>query len=146
MYRFDMELPEGIVWTTHISGKGKEYRIGRLPDAGSKGEDRTAKDATGGKFSRAPFGIDVNWPVANTTSWQGTQSDVQTIAGITQYALYQTTNPLYPYILWFTNTEHYDYFFYDQTGDSYQVDTWRDGSHWVQYNSAKPTILFIKGA
>jgi hypothetical protein len=68
-----MELPEGIVWKTAISGKGKEYRIGTLPDAGSKGEDRTAKDATGGKFSKAPFGIDVNW--SNRQKWQGSHAN-----------------------------------------------------------------------
>ncbi|KAF7368177.1 hypothetical protein MVEN_00136800 [Mycena venus] len=145
MYRFDMELPAGIVWTTHMSGNGNEYRIGTLPDADAQAEDRAGKDATGGKFPKEDFGIDVKWSNGDM-NWKATSSDVQTTAAITQYDLYWKKGDVWPYMLWFTNTENYNYLFFDETGDSYRCNCWRRGNHWVQYRSDKPTIIFITGS
>ncbi|TFY64822.1 hypothetical protein EVG20_g5824 [Dentipellis fragilis] len=49
------------------------------------------------------------------------------------------------YILNFTNTYKFDYYFYDETGDNYHVNTYRRGDHYVRFNSDKPKIIFIRG-
>lgn len=51
----------------------------------------------------------------------------------------------YRYKLYFTNTKHYSYKFFDETGDSYSVNTYRAGDHFVRFDSDKPKIVYISG-
>lgn len=95
-------------------------------------------------MDKQDFGIDVNWPVGDTTWKYLSQADAAT-TGITRYRLYPSTSDDYAYELDFTNTEHYDYQFWDQTGDYYGVNTFRDGDHYVRYDSNLPKIVYIRG-
>lgn len=91
------------------------------------------------------FGIVVNWPVGNK-DWKDTSADVQATTGITRYRVSTSSSPFFDYFIEFSNSENYKYRFYDQTGDSYEVNTGRNGDHVVRFDSGKPTVLFITGS
>ncbi|PUU78395.1 hypothetical protein B9Z19DRAFT_1126819 [Tuber borchii] len=124
-----------IEWETVTSRNGVSFRIGREK---TQGED--VAPASGKSFS-----IEVNWPVGS--GWVKTTDEVRTTAGITQYNLSTTPGgSIFQYFLQFNNTDTYDYEFYDETGDSYEVNTFTTRTHSVQYNSDKPTIVRITGS
>ena len=68
--------------------------------------------------------------------------------GITRYNVYgkRVRSKVYSYYVEFTNVENYDYYFVDETGDHYNVNCFRIGNHYVQYNSSKPTIVRVVGS
>ncbi|KAL8877709.1 MAG: hypothetical protein Q9198_004322, partial [Flavoplaca austrocitrina] len=92
------------------------------------------------------FGLVVNWPFDKNDDWKSTRNDVQDTAAITRYSFYSSSSPIYDYVLEITNTVDYNYRFYDQTGDSYQINTYEEGDHLVRYNSEKPNVVFITGS
>jgi hypothetical protein len=131
------EIEEMIEWEVCTSEKGKKFRVGFL-----KGSDTHAgEQADSGKQD---FGISVVWPVLSN-HWNYQPSSVSNISAITRYALYRNSGDIYEYRIEFTNTEHYDYHFYDETGDSYRCNTFRNGDHFIDYDSDKPAILYIRG-
>jgi hypothetical protein len=127
---------EQIEWQDQVTPHGKKYQVGYLRSEAPRSERLTELKS---------FGISVNWPVMGSDSWISTNEAVSSRAKITQYALY-AYDGTWKYKLWFTNTEHYNYFFYDETGDYYQVNTFRNGNHYVRYNSESPTIVYITGS
>ncbi|MCJ1452324.1 hypothetical protein MMC28_002666 [Mycoblastus sanguinarius] len=138
-----------IQWEEATSKKGRPYRVDK--EKASDTEKGTHKPAL---MAKRDFTIVVNWPV--TKDWVATSPEVQQIAGITRYKLIYYPQPdtppgqdpppiWYDYTLWFTNTEHYDYFFTDKTGDHYENNTYLDRDHFIQYNSDDPTIVSITG-
>jgi hypothetical protein len=131
---------ENILWEEATSKNGKPFRIGRKKTENSTTEGKGEENVT----DKTDFGIQVTWPVG-ANSWNTTTSDVQKTAAITRYILYNTSGQN-NYRLYFTDTEYYWYYFYDQTGDSYNVNTFRDTDHYVDYTSNKPNILFITGS
>ncbi|PIL32708.1 hypothetical protein GSI_04823 [Ganoderma sinense ZZ0214-1] len=148
-----MEPPTDVVWKKFTSSKGKEYEVGysaqtqpndlRLVDVqakngGSVGLRVRASDSR-------PFGIAVHWPVG-PGQWVDTTSAVRDVTRIYSYTLHKYGGTVWSYMLQFANEKtRYDYYFYDETGDSYQVNTWLIGTHWVRYNSHKPTINYVRG-
>jgi len=132
-----------VEWETVTSKNGVTFKIGRekaesVRVLGVKSEVKSEKPAEG-----EDFGITVNWPVGG--GWTQTTEDVKTTAAITQYNIAEVDGDTYKYTLEFTNTDTYDYKFFDQTGDSYGVNTWQNRTHYVKYNSEKPTIVYISG-
>lgn len=127
-----------IDWKTFTTEKGHKFEVG-FP-TGAVQQEQT-QDAA---LTKTDFGISVIWPVGDS-SWKNTDSNTRTTAAITRYTLYQYDG-FYKYMLYFTNTEHYDYYFYDETGDRYEVNTYRNGDHYVRYDSNKPEIIYIKGS
>lgn len=123
-----------IHWHEFASRHGQKFEVGYLDEGDALAHDER----------KTPFGIGVSWPVGDSR-WKATTSVVKQRAAITRYALYQTSGQ-YQYILYFTNTEHYNYYFYDETGDYYQCNTFRNGDHWVRYNSNMPDIVYITGS
>lgn len=129
-----------IRWEKFKSKKGEKYEVGYLKES-NLSEEKKAEILT-----KSDFGIAVSWPVGDKT-WKSPNPDTQNIAAITNYTLcQQDKGEYYQYILWFINTEHYNYYFYDETGDYYQVNTFRNGQHYVRYNSLKPNIAYISGS
>lgn len=124
-----------IRWEEFKTPKGEKYEVGYPIN-----EDST-EQVLG---SKKDFGISVNWPVG-TDRFKNTTPKVKEKAAITEYKLYEY-NGFYKYKLEFVNTEHYNYHFYDETGDSYQVNTFTNGTHYVRYDSKNPDIVFIKGS
>ncbi|PPU73626.1 hypothetical protein XcuCFBP2542_16380 [Xanthomonas cucurbitae] len=114
------------------------FQVG-FSNASASGADDTAVQG------KRDFGIDVNWPLTDN-AWTDTNQDVKSTAAISRYALGPNGGGTWAYILHFSNTEHYNYYFSDKTGDGYQVNTFRNGDHYVRYNSSDPAITFIKGS
>ena len=92
----------------------------------------------------SPFGTCVVWTLGDD-SWKSTSSDFQATTGLSRWSLHHSSHPLYDFVLEFTNTQPYNYYFYDQEGDSYQVNTYKMTDHLVRYNSNKPNLAFAKG-
>lgn len=128
---------DAIDWREHTSKLGRKYEVGYPKDLHERAP-------LGAELTKTNFGISVNWPVSDS-SWKNTDAAVQSRAAITRYALWKYDG-LYTYKLMFTNTEHYNYYFYDETGDSYQVNTYRNGDHYVRYGSDSPNIVYISGS
>ena len=95
-------------------------------------------------MAKQPFGIVVDWPVGDTT-WKYLSDAVAATTGITRYRLYPSTGDSNLYELDFTNTEHYNYQFWDLTGDYYGVNTFLNSDHYVKYSSKLPRIVYIRG-
>ncbi|KAL8861617.1 MAG: hypothetical protein Q9178_002142 [Gyalolechia marmorata] len=130
-----------IFWEKATSKKGMVFEIGKK----KSGDDKSKNCDVVVTTTKEDFGLDVNWPLGNS-DWKGSSTDVQSTAAITRYALHSSSFPRFDFVLEFTNTVNYNYHFYDQTGDSYQVNTYDEGNHYVRFNSAKPTILFVTGS
>lgn len=94
---------------------------------------------------KTDFGIPVNWPVGSDV-WSPTTTDIRNVSGISEYKLYKQGPGFYDYRLEIQNTQTYNYHFYDETGDSYQINTYRRGIHYVRYDSDHPTVVFITGS
>ena len=123
-----------IVWTTATSTNGHEFEVGsRSVDAPFE------KRATG-----PPYAMNVSWPVMGDT-WQPVTGEMRTHLGISQYKLYPNAGLIYKYILKINNYDTFNYFFRDEEGDSYQLNTWTKGEHYVRYNSDKPKIVYVVG-
>jgi len=140
---------DNIQWRIAKSKNGVSFEIGveKLEDAIEEvgGVDLYARSETlQAAAKKNHFGIQVHWRVGDA-KWNYTTGDVQTTTAIIRYSLCEYSGPKYSYLLAFTNTEHYHYHFEDETGDRYSVHTFRNGRHYLRYNSAKPTILFITG-
>jgi hypothetical protein len=129
-----------IYWKEKRTESGKKYEVGYL-----KSNIVFENDEASRLGDKKDFGIGVNWPIGEA-NWNYTDSNIRSRAAITRYCLYNQQGETYQYRLIFTNTEHYDYYFYDETGDRYEVDTFRNGDHFVRYNSENPDIVYIKGS
>ena len=138
-----MALSSDIVWKKFTSLKGKEFEIGTSPEADTNNVEVEATNVGVVRASGSSFGVDVNWPVASN-EWKDTTQEVREKAKIPRYNLYKAGG-IYDYRLEFINEDTYHYHFHDEEGDSYSVNTWTTGSHFVRYNSTKPTILYVDG-
>lgn len=144
-----------IVWKDFKSKNGAGYSVGALKTADDSDADADAADPDSGARFAAPsgelFGIQVDWPLGDS-NWKSTSPEVQEKAGITHYALSLNNTGFGSfftssrYALRFMNTDTFNYFFYDETGDYYQVNTWTTGDHVVRFDSAKPKIVFVSGS
>ncbi|PUU78394.1 hypothetical protein B9Z19DRAFT_1065075 [Tuber borchii] len=128
-----------VEWETLTSKNGVTFKIGREKAASVPVVEAKSETPAEGE----DFGITVDWPVGG--GWTQTTEDVKTTAAITQYNLAEVDGDTFKYTLEFSNTDTYDYKFFDQTGDSYEVNTWQNRTHYVKYNSDKPTIVYISG-
>ncbi|WP_046757079.1 hypothetical protein [Kordia jejudonensis] len=136
-----------ITWKVHTSEKGEKYEVGYLSEEEfsiSNSINSSVKVPSNGHSSKEDFGVTVNWPVADS-KWKNTVSHVKDRASITHYALY-VHEGFRKHKLWFKSTKHYKYTFYDETGDGYVVNTFRNGKHYVRFNSKRPRIVYITGS
>lgn len=51
---------------------------------------------------------------------------------------------IYKYRVWFYNSKGWGFRFKDETGDTYKCSTVRNGWHYIDYNSSKPTMIGVK--
>ncbi|KAJ3548427.1 hypothetical protein NMY22_g1261 [Coprinellus aureogranulatus] len=135
-----------ISWRDAVSNKGKVFRVGSLVrDESNVVSDRPAD----GKEVRTKTWVShtcyVNWPVAavGDNGWKTPDQDVIDKVDISRYTLTQSSSSIYSYILTITNTQNWDYTFYDDTGDYYSLNCFTAGDHYVQYNSDEPTIRTV---
>jgi len=78
------------------------------------------------------------------TTWTIPGQEVQAI-GISRYQLIDNGgSAVYRYTLGITNNAGWTFTFWDESGDSYDVATVRNGDHFVSYNSKKPIIVAVE--
>jgi hypothetical protein len=132
-------VDEGTVhWNRLTSKNGVDYEVGYLEEQGSLDEE-------GPKDGMTDFGISVQWAPMSDEVWVDASADVKSRAAITKYSLSSIKDGFYEYKLCFVNTENYHYYFHDETGDEYSVNTYRKGDHFLRYRSKMPTIVYIHG-
>ena len=119
-----------------ISRNGNPYRVDKQEPI-----DIEKKEDNQGVMEKHDFSIDVNWPP--TKDLVDTTEKVKRIAAITRYKLLHAGPGVYK--LWFTNAEHYDYYFTDKTNDHYRNDTYLNRDHYIDYGSRDPTIVKFTG-
>lgn len=136
-------LSFGLSSEEGVSEKGQKYEV-----VSEEAETETEASTEELLKAKAPFDVKVSWSVGAAGEWIETSDEIRKQTGITRYCLCKQDDPTshYQYILYIQNTEHYCYYFYDQTDDSYKLDTFRNGQHYVRYNSKQPTIVRIKGS
>ncbi|KAF9256754.1 hypothetical protein L218DRAFT_175488 [Marasmius fiardii PR-910] len=143
----------GKVWKRMQSKGGKDFEFGckesdlkqAIETYGTESDISIPATATIQKaYAADNHGwVPVNWKVGDD-KWIATDQAVED-EGISQYQLYFNGHPnVYDYTLEFTNTKGWSYHFIDDTQDCYGCDTWRDCDHYIKYNSAQPTIKFVK--
>ncbi|KAK4694878.1 hypothetical protein P7C71_g2772, partial [Lecanoromycetidae sp. Uapishka_2] len=121
------------------SKDGAAYETGR-PDVP---EPSTDDDRVGSKTN---FRVTVNWTVGDN-AWIDTPLAIRNTTAIWRYKLYLSPSLFYKYRLEISITnDHYDYYFGDATGDSYEINTWTAGDHLVDFGSNNPTIVQIAGS
>ncbi len=128
-------------WKDHTSAKGKPFQIG-IPKKSLIAA--TVTDQSLG--TKKDFGVTVEWANSKNVWVPITSQNVIDTAAITRYSLGPYNSFGYQWKLCFTNTEHYDYHFYDKTGDSYEVNTYINSDHSVRYSSDDPEIIYITGS
>jgi hypothetical protein len=133
-----------MTWTNATSKFGKPFRIGTLQtDQAVEKRQVSPKN---------PFTISVNWGVTPGAFQSiSTSPDVQSIAAIDQYYLNDIRAgggipAATQFLLWFHNTQTYDYYFTDQSGDVYEINTYIRGDHTLNYDSTYPIITTISGS
>jgi hypothetical protein len=131
-----------IGWEDLKSNQGENYRVKAseydIADRPFGPEDEPAA-------SGPPFNVQVNWPVGS----EGAPSEeVQDKTAITYYKLEKAPwYSLFKYKLTIITQDTYNYNFYDQEPDSYNLNIWQTaGSHTVEFNSKNPTITSITGS
>ncbi|KIM35554.1 hypothetical protein M413DRAFT_449695 [Hebeloma cylindrosporum] len=137
-----------IQWIEAKSRNGAAYKTGTIP---TKGVDQVKGGAAGRglkaeKPSKEDFGVDVNWPVDG--KWYQTSSDFKSLTGITNYMVSKNDSfiAIFDYVISFKTDESYDYHFEDETGDRYECNVYLTSTtHYISYNSKKPTIINITG-
>lgn len=118
---------------------GAAYEVGR-PDVPKPADDDERVGA------KSKFLVKVNWTVGDN-AWIDTPIEIRNTTAIWRYKLYLSPSWFFKYRLEISITnDHYDYYFGDKTGDSYEINTWTAGDHLVDFGSADPTIVQIAGS
>lgn len=91
-----------------------------------------------------PFSRDVHWKV-NGEMHDTLPDGEKMMTGINSYALGNSASPFYDWFLEVHVDKTYNFWFTDEEGDTYNLNTWVQGNHIVRFNSKKPTIVHVKG-
>jgi len=121
------DLPSDIKWTKATSKNGVPFEFG----VRQTGAPPTVKGGGGT--------VRVDWPVADD-NWKA----VTNVLGISYYKLHGNRPSNYAYKLEFSNTATWNFIFWDEEGDSYSINTYSIGNHYVRYNSTLPTIKMVE--
>ncbi|KAF8551541.1 hypothetical protein OG21DRAFT_264641 [Imleria badia] len=126
-----------IQWKKVTSKEGEPFEVGMKKTGHSI--ERKSEAAT---IVRVGYPIPVRWAVGDDT-WKETTGEVLA-RGITRYRLYPNTWSVWKYRLEFTNVQNRLFWFWDETGDCYEVDTFGGGEHSVTFNSDGPAIRWVQ--
>lgn len=143
MSQQESEVPKGAKegWLDEESDNNVKYAVKAAEyDISKVSKEGNAPDASGPSFKD----VSVYWTVGSSGA---PSTDVQNRTSITWYKLEKAPwySP-YQYELTFNAKDTYHFYFTDEEPDTYGVNVFQNGgSHFVQYRSAKPTIVKITG-
>ncbi|KAF7563163.1 hypothetical protein G7046_g952 [Stylonectria norvegica] len=132
---------ENVGWEERTSQKGQSYRVKASDyDISEKPTGGDAVAASGPKFSSVPL----HWTVGSSGS---TSDEIRNKTAITWYKLDKA--PWYSvkkYRLSINTEDTYDYEFFDEEPDEYGLNVWQTaGTHTVEFDSERPTIVSVSG-
>ncbi|WAO95815.1 Hypothetical protein NCS54_01345900 [Fusarium falciforme] len=131
-----------IGWQELKSSTGQTYRVKAADyDIGNKPEDENnIVAASGPKFPA----VKVHWEVGTSGN---TDDETRDRTAITWYKLEKA--PWYSPKQWrltIACEDTYNYRFFDEEPDYYDLNVWlTSGTHWVEYDSERPTIVSVSG-
>jgi len=140
------DLSNDVQVEKRTSAKGREYTITRRAGAKPPGVAATIQASSD---SKEDFGVQITWDPQDNSTWNATSQDLQDTASISSYYLIKNSTDSDGTVhctINFENTKHYDYHFYDETGDSYECNTFENTTHYVNYFSKKPNLRFVTGS
>ncbi|KAL8714720.1 MAG: hypothetical protein Q9225_006512 [Loekoesia sp. 1 TL-2023] len=121
---------------------GAKITIGRPKgSAAAKQQVEAAKkDNAEVMYSHGPsFTLPMNWQAGSEGF---TDSDCKSRTGISQWGV-QVGGLVFKYQIWFVTDQTYDYQFQDQSNQWYDCDVWLKGAHYVDYNSAQISRIYV---
>lgn len=130
-----------VGWQELKSEKGEKFRVKASDyDISDPPEGGDAPSASGPKFN----GVSVNWRVGTSGN---TSSEVRNKTAITWYKLEKAPWwSIYTYRLSINCEDTYNYRFYDEEPDNYDINVWNNaGTHTVEFKSERPTIVSVSG-
>lgn len=139
---------DSIQWTEGTSKNGVPFKFGTKETENSTEMKSEAAMGEGGEVLAAwsKSSVSVWWPATGETQDRKLKATTE-VPGITGYRLtdYLRPNhdPNWRYGLEFSNSRGWSFRFWDESGDSYNVLTIRNGHHFFLYNSNKPTIVSV---
>ncbi|KAJ7328447.1 hypothetical protein DFH08DRAFT_967569 [Mycena albidolilacea] len=134
---------------TFLSTRGRGFTVSIAPAGADSSASVESNDAANLGSGKEDFGISVVWKATGDGLWELNPDIVKDIASIPQYSLKTNSadsDGTKHCTLTFTNTKHYKYTFYDETGDGYENNIFLNGNHTIDYTSKKPDIVFITGS
>jgi hypothetical protein len=137
------ETEEYIV-VEFTNDSGKKYEVGYPKAAGYTKENIEAEIANANEKLKANASSDEStfqtlvWVVNGDSTTSRAAIDIGIVGG------YVDRDPNNKCQLNFANSKGWGFTFIDQTGDTYFCSTFRDGNHYVNYTSAKPTIIGVR--
>jgi hypothetical protein len=131
---------DSIQWTKVLSKNGVPFEVGvKKTEHSIEGESQVA--LRGQPIAHIGTPIPVYWLVGDNT-WKPTSGEVLGRC-ITRYSLFRNSG-YYDNILYITNNQRRVFWFWDETGDYYEIDTYLERDHYVRYNSNQPTIRWVQ--
>lgn len=142
-------------WKEFTSAKGRKYRVGVLKPANLKIVDGVEEDLlappkhtqhrlAGEENTITHTLYDVWWPVGDDSMKTPAQRIIDEV-DIKKYCVAWNTGGWSDYFVKIENSQPWDYFFTDESGDTYTLRTYQTlTTHKVTYNSDQPTIVKIK--
>ncbi len=138
--KLSLEEREGFITREFSSRNGNKFQVGFPKSAGyTEGNLDAVVELVKSNGPVADSTVGVNW--VYPSSHYPTSQAVQGI-GIDRAEVGTGVAP-YSYKIDFWNTKGWGFYFKDASGDIYHCSTIRNGHHFVQYNSDKPTIVEV---
>ena len=122
---------------------GKEYEVGYPKSAGYTREEVETKLASEQRSSdtNTLAGYkEIYW----VPRGESRTSEAANKIGIVKGHVSEDSGAVYTYRLNFVNSKGWSFTFVDEYGDTYYCWTWRNGSHYIDYNSPQPTMVGVK--
>lgn len=146
-----------IQWTQATSANGATYSIGQPPldveaakEETMKPQGKEARSEDGPVFAMASNddpqpGVEIPCSLQYTGNQQFTYTDAsfRKKTNIEKWGIWRNPGDN-NYSIVFTNEAHWDYYFKDESGDTYRNNTFRNGDHSIMYHSEKPNIVSVR--
>lgn len=133
---------EHLEFTEYTTESGDKFRVGR-PKGSTEAKEK-ADAGTGDDVGShgEPFTLDVNWPANGSGN---TDSGFYSRTGISSWNV-PVGGVWYKYRVSFNTDQTYDFQFQDEGQQWYECNVYKNGWHYVDYNSSQPNIIRVSGS
>ena len=141
----DIKETESHFVVEFTSQSGKKYEVGYPKEGGYSKEDieDTLNASNAGNLDQNSANSEYATLVW-TVNGDSTTSRAAMNIGIVGGYVNKGSGKIYDCQVTFSNTEGMSFRFMDQSGDTYWCSAPRNGNHYINYNSDKPSIIGVK--